>query len=138
MNLPNEILNKVFSYIESPTNSSIKEGYNEYLSKLPDNIDFLKIHKLKHFSKLPFDYFINDIKLARENRVRNGPFDVGSRDYYYYRKPTPNFISNRILNVNTNRYEDQYILKNDMTTEEIKYYYYGYYYQKFILQDRKI
>jgi hypothetical protein len=31
MNLPNEILNKIFSYIESPTASLIKEAHNEYL-----------------------------------------------------------------------------------------------------------
>jgi hypothetical protein len=32
MNLPNEILNKIFSYIESPTASLIKVAHNEYLS----------------------------------------------------------------------------------------------------------
>jgi len=31
MNIPNEILNKIFSYIESPTASLIKKVHNEYL-----------------------------------------------------------------------------------------------------------
>jgi len=103
----------------------------------PENPNFLKIHKLKRFAHINFVDFVNDIIGQNENTHYNDAFDIGSRDYYYKRKLCPRIITARVQNPETNKYEDQYKSKENMTEEEINNYYKGYYYSKFIVQTRK-
>ena len=107
------------------------------MSENPENPQFLKIHKLKRFSQIPFSDFVIDLIVTAANSQHGDAFNMGTRDYYFYRRLSPNIIKERVLNSRTNKYEDQIIKKKEMTDDEINNYYKGYYYWKFIYQTRR-
>ena len=59
----------------------------------------------------------------------NGPFDMGSRDAYYYRERSPNILQKRLKDEH-GKYHNVKIEGDELTAEEIEAYYYGYDYQE--------
>ncbi len=104
-----------------------------------ENKNLRKIVNLKCFKHLGLDIEqLREILTDKKNNcVHNSAFDMGSRDCYYYynRSKKPNIILDRVLNPETQKYENVY--KLDLTQEEVDDYLFGYYYQKYIEQSFK-
>ena len=102
-----------------------------------ENKNLKKIVNLKCFKHLDLD--IEQLKQIltnkKDNCVQDSAFDVGSRDCYYHRPKKANIILDRVLNPETQKYENIY--KTNLTKEEKDEYLFGYYYQKYIEQTCK-
>ncbi len=95
--------------------------------------DFKTFHKHKRYSAIPFDEFVNLVENVKNNSVHNDAFDMGLRDFYYYRRCKAKAVE-RVFNPESNCYENIAVPLN----EEQKFnYYLGYYYQKFIYGFRR-
>jgi hypothetical protein len=97
---------------------------------LPKEIQWNIIKFMRHpTAELVKESDLFKFRFHKSNQYRNGPFDMGSRDAYYYRERCPNILQDR-LKVEHGKYYDVKIEGDDLTAEEIEAYYYGFDYQE--------